>query len=70
MTPDPAAPVQTPARGLRVTVEDLLDGSKEVTDVPNNDYLLLTVGNCYVDSIQTHARGATHVLVVKGRSAP
>lgn len=60
----------TPARGLRVTVEDLLTGEVETKEVPNNDYLILTVGNCWVDGIQTHRHGETHVLTVKGRAKP
>lgn len=38
---------------IRVTVEDLLTGEKEVAEV-GDDYLLICAGSCYLDGTQVY----------------
>lgn len=51
---------------LHVTVRDEQEGTVEEVRIPDGEYFLLTVGECYVASAQHHANG-THVLTIKGR---
>lgn len=50
---------------IEVTVRDTETGDTE-TQTVENDYVIVTAGDCYVDSRQAHGKG-THVLTVKGR---
>lgn len=52
---------------VTVTVRDNVTGETETMDVPDGDYLLIATAPCWLDSIQTHKYGQTHVLTIKGR---
>jgi hypothetical protein len=54
-------------KGIEVTVKDLATGKTE-TKVINDDYILITAGDCYLDAVQQYSTG-TVVLTVKGRKA-
>lgn len=54
---------------LRITVEDLETGASSTRDIPAGDYILVTAAPCFLDGIQTYSN-RTHVLTVKGRTAP
>jgi len=51
-------------KAIKVTVTDPDSGEVLAERVVENDYVILTAGNRYVDGVQTHANG-THVLTVK-----
>lgn len=50
-------------KGIKVTVEDLETGEKEEATIWN-DYILVTAGNRFQDSVVTHSNG-THVITIK-----
>ncbi|QJU52945.1 hypothetical protein SCB71_06390 [Herbiconiux sp. KACC 21604] len=50
-------------KGIRVTIEDLEEGTSE-TKVIWNDYLLIAAGDRYLANVNAHGNG-THVLTVK-----
>lgn len=52
---------------VRITVEDLATGEKETKEVEDNDYFILTTGNCEVTNTQVYPAKGTHVLTIKGR---
>lgn len=54
-------------RGLRVTVEDLETGHTETAEVPMNEYLILTTGQCRV---QTDITPSVTTLRITGRTHP
>jgi hypothetical protein len=51
---------------LRVTVEDIENGDRDVGTVPLNDYMVIVHGDCHISNIQTYKSG-THVITIKGR---
>ena len=51
------------AKGIKVTVEDLETGEKAEETIWN-DYILITAGNRFQDSVVTYSNG-THVITVK-----
>ena len=53
---------------IRVTVEDLVDGTTQSVEVPAGDYLLIATPPCYVASTQAYPAKGTHVVTIKGRS--
>lgn len=54
---------------LKVTVTDVETGDVGETEVPTGDYLLICHDPCYLAGTIAHQNG-THVLTVKGRTAP
>ena len=48
---------------IKVTVEDMATGEKEEMTIWD-DYILVTAGNRYQDSVVAHSNG-THVITVK-----
>lgn len=50
---------------IRVTIEDLKTGDKEVVEF-GDDYLLICAGRTYEDGIQVYPTKGTHVITVKG----
>jgi hypothetical protein len=52
---------------IRVTVEDLIDGTTDTVEIPAGEYVVLATEPCHVDRVQTHANG-THVVTIKGRN--
>lgn len=50
-------------KGIRVTIEDLEEGTTE-TKLIWNDYLLIAAGDRYLANVNAHSNG-THVLTVK-----
>lgn len=58
---------QQPAgSGIFVTVRDAATDDQQTTEIPADDYVLLTVGGCHRAGVDAHANG-THVITVKGR---
>ena len=55
------------ARGLRITVEDLETGTREVVDLPMGEYFILTTEPCHVSHTQLFGGGKTVQLTIKGR---
>lgn len=55
---------------IRVTVVDEQTGETKTQRVPENDYMLLATGTCHVTSVQTYPKSGTHVVTIKGRTAP
>lgn len=53
---------------IRVTIEDLETGDKEVVEV-GDDYLLICAGRCYEDGIQTYPTKGTHIITVRNVGA-
>lgn len=51
----------------RVTVEDLLTGLVEVTDLPLDEYFIITTGSCHIDGVQMYPTKGTYVVTIKGR---
>lgn len=51
-------------KGIRVTATDLETGETSTTEI-QDDYVLITTGNCHLDHVQAHGSG-THVLTVRG----
>lgn len=49
---------------IKVTVTDPESGEVLGEQVVENDYLLLTAGDRYLDGVQAHGNG-THVLTIK-----
>ena len=54
---------------LRITVEDLETGERQVQEIPRGEYVILTTSPCYVDGTQAYPTRGTHVITVKGRTA-
>jgi hypothetical protein len=54
---------------VRVTVFDEQTGDTEETVVPAGEYLLIVTNPAYLAHTAAHANG-THVLTIKGRTAP
>jgi hypothetical protein len=52
---------------LTVTVRDDETGETATRTVPDGDYVIVCCPPCYLDGIQSHRSGATHVLTVKER---
>ena len=50
---------------LRVTIEDLKTGDKEIVEF-GDDYILICAGHTYQDGIQVYPTKGTHVITVKG----
>lgn len=48
---------------VRVTVKDLETGEEETVEI-KDDYILVAVGECYLNHSQVYATG-THILTVK-----
>lgn len=55
---------------LRVTVTDLATGETESTEIPSGEYLVVTTKPCHVATTQAYPTKGTHVLTIKGRTAP
>jgi len=55
---------------LRVTCTDLVTGESETTEIPPGEYLLLTTEPCFLASTQAYPAKGTHVITIKGRTAP
>ncbi len=53
----------TMGKGIRVTVDDLEKGTKEVKEI-TDDYIIICTGRHYVSGTTVHSNG-THVIVVK-----
>ena len=52
---------------LTVTVKDNETGETASREVPDGDYVIVCSPPCYLDGIQVHKSGQTHVLTVKDR---
>lgn len=55
---------------LRITCEDLVTGDKQTAEIPAGEYVLLTTEPCHVAHTQAFPAKGTHVITVKGRTAP
>ena len=69
-TPSQSQPGAALLAVLRVTCEDLLTGEKQTADLPAGEYLLLTTEPCHLASTQAYPSKGTHVITIKGRTAP
>ena len=54
---------------LRITVEDLETGDKEVKEMPKGEYFILCTSPCYVAHTSSYPGKGTHIITVKGRIA-
>lgn len=52
--------------GIIVTVRDGETGQQQSREIPADDYILITAGECHQAHVDAHANG-THVITVKGR---
>jgi hypothetical protein len=52
---------------LRITVEDLETGEREVREIPRGEYVILTTFPCFLAGTQAFPTTGTHVLTVEGR---
>jgi DhnA family fructose-bisphosphate aldolase class Ia len=52
------------AEGIRVTIEDLATGEKEVKEI-TNDYLVVTAGDHYVAHTNWYPRSGTTQLTIR-----
>ena len=55
---------------ITVTVTDDQTGETETTSVRDGDYVLICTEPCHVASQQAYPAKGTHVLTIKGRTAP
>lgn len=55
---------------LKVTVTDIETGETDEREVADGDYVIVCASPCYVDGVQAYPTKGTHVLTVKGRTAP
>jgi hypothetical protein len=55
---------------LRVTVEDLVTGDKDEAILPAGEYLVITTEPCHTAHTQAFPGKGTHVVTIKGRTAP
>lgn len=53
---------------LRVTVVDEQTGDTETQTVPDNDYLVIVTGGCYLSYVNDFPTTGTVQLTIKGRS--
>jgi hypothetical protein len=51
-------------KGTRVTARDISTGETESSVIEDN-YVLVTDGDCYVADIQHYPKSGTHVITVK-----
>ena len=56
---------QPPAHQFRVTVEDLVEGTRQVVEFAPGDYVLIPFAPCRRDGIQLYPGKGTHVITVK-----
>lgn len=56
------------AEGIRVTIEDLATGEKEVKEI-TNDYLVVTAGDHYVSHTNWYPRSGTTQLTIRRAAA-
>ncbi len=54
----------TTKKGIRVTVEDLETGEKESQEI-DNDYIVVTAGDCDVTHTQDYPKSGTHILTIE-----
>lgn len=52
---------------IRITVEDTENDTMETEVIADNDYFIVTTGDCYVDHTQIYPGKGTHILTIKGR---
>lgn len=50
---------------FRVTVEDLVEGTKRVMEFAPGDYLLIPFAPCHRAGVQVYPKSGTHVITVK-----
>jgi len=54
---------------LRITVEEIATGETQTVEVPDNEYFIITTGDCHVSHTQAYPTKGTHVLTIKGQQA-
>ena len=52
---------------VRITVEDLVDGTKETAELPAGEYFILATEPCHISHTQVFGGGKTVQLTIKGR---
>jgi hypothetical protein len=52
---------------IRVTVEDLETGDKDVAEVGEGDYIIIAHHPCHVAHTNVFSNGRTHQVTIKGR---
>jgi hypothetical protein len=55
---------------LRVTVTDVDTGEADEREVVDGDYVVICAQPCWLDGVQAYPTKGTHVLTIKGRTAP
>lgn len=54
---------------VTVTVKDSETGEEQSQVVPDNDFFVLTTGECYLDYRQIYPKSGTVQLTIKGRKS-
>lgn len=52
---------------LRITVEDIDEGTTEVITIPAGEYFIVTTDPCHIASVQMYKSGQTVQLTIKDR---
>ncbi len=52
---------------LRITIEDIDEGTTETVELPKGEYFIVLAEPCYVSHTQTFGGGTTVQLTIKGR---
>lgn len=55
---------------LRITVEDLDEGTTETVEMPKGEYFIVTASPCYVAHQQIYGGGKTVQVTIKDRLPP
>jgi len=56
-----------PKAMLRITVEDIDEGTSETVEMPKGEYFIVTADPCYISHTQIFGGGTTVQLTIKGR---
>lgn len=48
---------------FRITVEDLDTGDKQVREFAEGDYVVTTLGDCYLDRVNTYSNGTVQLTI-------
>lgn len=52
---------------LTVTIKDDETGEETISQVSNNDYLVVCSGDCYVSHTQSFPKFGTYILTIEGQ---
>lgn len=58
---------EAPKAMLRITVEDIDEGTTETVEIPKGEYSIVCADPCYIAHTMVHGNGKTVQLTIKGR---